>query len=279
MRKSILVSVFVAVMLLACQGVLYASYGLNVIESDSIGVIYFNLGKAYNMLREQVKNFDKTSDANTRQQVEQMLGTMADKSPFGKDLSVAKINEAIEKWHNDGVFIPTGGVWISVSKDLQPKVVIEASIKPDKIAEYLKSAPNTQGVDFTPKNNVISFNAPGMDLPVEISSERIVIGKVAATPQQPGDSWQPYYKRVTSPDQHLAVELDVQSVIESVLTLHQQRSAATSEKICAANMRVMMGATEMYNMDNAEMMSKLDIDKLVKGQYLREPTRPACLSQ
>ncbi len=260
MRKSVLASVLVAVMLLSCQGALYASFGLNVIETDSICIFYFNLGKAYNVVRDQVKNFDKTADANTKQQVEHMLGTVAAESPFGKDLSVARINEAIEKWHNDGVFIPTGGVWVSVSKDLQPKVVIEASIKPDKIAEFLKSAPNTQGVDFTPKDNVIKFSAPGMDLPIEISSERIVIGKVAATPAKLDESWQPYHKRVTSPDQHLALEVDVQSVIESVLNLHQQKTATTSEKACAANMRVMLGAAEMYNMDNSVMMTELDVD-------------------
>ncbi|NLF95254.1 MAG: hypothetical protein GX569_00860 [Candidatus Riflebacteria bacterium] len=273
MRKTFLALVLVVVMLLSCQVALYASYGLNVIENDSIGVIYFNLGKAYNILRDQVKSFDKTADANTRQQIEQVLGTLGAENPLARDLSVAKINEAIEKWHNDGVFIPTGGVWISVSKDLQPKVVIEASIKPDKIAEFLKSAPNTQGLDFTPKNNIISFNAPGMDLPIEINSERIVIGKVAATAEKPGENWQPCYKRVTSPDQHLALELDVQSIIESVLTLHQQRSTSTSEKSCAANMRVMTAATEMYNMDNQTAMSELNVNELVKGQYLKEPMK------
>jgi len=271
MRKSFMVSILVAVILLSSQGAVLASFGLNVIENESIGVIYFNLGKAYNVVREQVRNFDKTADPNTKQQVEQMLGTIAAESPFGKDLSIAKLNEAIEKWHNDGVFIPTGGVWVSVSKDLQPKVVIEASIKPDKIAEFLKSSPNTQGVDFTPKDNVIRFDVPGMALPVEINSERIVIGKVAAAPAKLGESWQAYHKRVTSPDQHLAIEVDVQSVIESVLTLHQQRSTSTSEKTCAANMRVMLAATEMYNMDNAKGLSDLNVSELVKGQYLKEP--------
>ncbi|EKD80887.1 MAG: hypothetical protein ACD_39C02108G0001, partial [uncultured bacterium] len=233
MRKSFLASIFIAaLLLLPWQSALYASYGLNVIDNDSIGVIYFNLGKAYNVLREQVKKFETTADANTKQQVEQVLKTMPQDSPLGKDLTIAKLSEAIEKWHNDAVFIPTGGVWISISRDLQPKVVIEAQINPGKIAEFLKAAPNTQGLDFEPKNNVIKFIVPDMNLPLEISSERIVFGNVAATPSQVSEDWQPYYKRVSSPDQHLAIELDVQKIIESVLTLHQERSATTSEKAC-----------------------------------------------
>lgn len=270
MRKSLLASFFVAALLLTCQSALYASYGLNVIENESIGVIYFNLGKAYNVLRDQVKNFDKTADTNTKNQVEEILKTMPADNPLGKDLTVTKINEALEKWHNDAVFIPTGGVWISVSKDLQPKVVIEAQINVNKIAEFLKSAPNVQGVDFEPKNNVIKFDVPGMALSAEISNERIVVGNVSAAPQQLGEGWQPFYKRVSSPDQHLAIELEVQSIIESVLTLNQQRSAATSEKACAANMRVMLAATEMYNMDNEKMLHELDMKALVAEQYLKE---------
>ena len=44
---------------------------------------------------------------------------------------------------------------------------------------------------------------------------------------------------------------------------------------CFANMRVLLGAVEMYNMDNAVMMDKLDIDKLVQGGYLKSsPAKP-----
>lgn len=40
-------------------------------------------------------------------------------------------------------------------------------------------------------------------------------------------------------------------------------------KACYANIRVIQGAVEMYNMDNEQMMSSLNLDKLVKGKYLK----------
>lgn len=47
------------------------------------------------------------------------------------------------------------------------------------------------------------------------------------------------------------------------------------QKACFANMRVLLGAVEMYNMDNAVMMDKLDINKLVQGGYLKSsPAKP-----
>jgi len=90
MRKTVLASVLVAIILLSSQVALYASYGLNVIENDSIGVIYFNLSKAYNVVRDQVKNFDKTADPNTRQQIEQVLGTIGTENPLAKDYRLQK---------------------------------------------------------------------------------------------------------------------------------------------------------------------------------------------
>ena len=47
------------------------------------------------------------------------------------------------------------------------------------------------------------------------------------------------------------------------------------ERACFSNQRVLQGALEMYNMDVSEMMTKLDIDTLVKGKYLKvSPQKP-----
>ncbi|MFC1742749.1 type IV pilin protein [Candidatus Riflebacteria bacterium] len=45
-------------------------------------------------------------------------------------------------------------------------------------------------------------------------------------------------------------------------------------KSCAANMRVLMGAVEMFNMDNKPMMKSLDIARLQEEKYIR--SRPTC---
>ncbi|MFC1742748.1 hypothetical protein ACFL35_02055 [Candidatus Riflebacteria bacterium] len=48
------------------------------------------------------------------------------------------------------------------------------------------------------------------------------------------------------------------------------------KKACFANIRVMMGATEMYNMDAPVMLKTLDVDALIKKSYLK--SRPRCPS-
>lgn len=55
--------------------------------------------------------------------------------------------------------------------------------------------------------------------------------------------------------------------------LHRIRSSGGSRiKGCAANMRVLLGAIEMYNMDFTDKITRLNsytIDQLIKGNYLR----------
>lgn len=47
------------------------------------------------------------------------------------------------------------------------------------------------------------------------------------------------------------------------------------QKSCYANIRVILGAVEMYNMDSSQMMDNLDINGLVTQGYLKsEPAKP-----
>lgn len=47
------------------------------------------------------------------------------------------------------------------------------------------------------------------------------------------------------------------------------------EKACYSNIRVILGAVEMYNMDNTAMMDSLAVNSLVSGHYLKsEPSKP-----
>lgn len=47
------------------------------------------------------------------------------------------------------------------------------------------------------------------------------------------------------------------------------------QKSCYANIRVILGAVEMYNMDSSQMMDSLDEDALVSAGYLKsKPAHP-----
>jgi len=46
------------------------------------------------------------------------------------------------------------------------------------------------------------------------------------------------------------------------------------EKACYANMRVLLGAIEMYNMDHSNMLTGVAISTLREGQYLKSNITP-----
>ena len=52
-----------------------------------------------------------------------------------------------------------------------------------------------------------------------------------------------------------------------------RRGIYNPQKTCFSNMRTLLGAIEMYNMDNEEMLHELNddvIDRLIKGKYIKE---------
>ena len=79
-------------------------------------------------------------------------------------------------------------------------------------------------------------------------------------------------------------DLDLYSVFTGVSAIRETLQtdvtlggeAPQIDRFCAANLRVIQGAVEMYNMDHATMMDELDIDKLVKDGYLK--TKLLCRS-
>ncbi len=79
-------------------------------------------------------------------------------------------------------------------------------------------------------------------------------------------------------------DLDLYSVFTGISAIRETLQtdvdiggrAPQIDRFCAANLRVIQGAVEMYNMDHATMMDELDLDELVKGSYLR--TKPSCNS-
>ncbi len=79
---------------------------------------------------------------------------------------------------------------------------------------------------------------------------------------------------------NIFVGLVIAGIILAIFIPMTGRSGArvrARSKACAANMRVLQGAIEMYNMDHEKMLSQFEestLDLLVSGKYLK--SRPIC---
>ncbi|GEM_PF-975506 len=68
----------------------------------------------------------------------------------------------------------------------------------------------------------------------------------------------------------LMIVVAIIGVLAAIATPNFRKARSSArDKACMANIRVLSGAVEMYNMDNPGMMHQLDMDALLKGKYLK----------
>ena len=81
---------------------------------------------------------------------------------------------------------------------------------------------------------------------------------------------------ITAPYNRTQLIIGAIGVVSSIAATHFKKARESARtKACYANIRVLHGALEMYNMDHSVMMTELDIQKLVDGKYLKnEPSKP-----
>lgn len=63
-------------------------------------------------------------------------------------------------------------------------------------------------------------------------------------------------------------------IINNIPSFHSPKPFPKT-RICFSNIRVILGAVEMYNLDHSEMMQSLDLDKLYKNGYLKSEIIPS----
>ncbi len=78
----------------------------------------------------------------------------------------------------------------------------------------------------------------------------------------------------------LMIVVAIIGVLAAIATPNFRKARESArDKACMANMRVITGAVEMYNMDNQDLMRQLNMDALLKGKYLKSkivPPEPGC---
>ena len=64
------------------------------------------------------------------------------------------------------------------------------------------------------------------------------------------------------------------SIVYLVTPNFNRRRPPIRERLCKSNIKVILDAVEMYNIDSSTKMDDLNIDNLMKGHYLKEKPVP-----
>lgn len=182
--------------------------GTWVYTDNTILAGYFNLGGAYYMILNKIKNIGplETTMLNSA------LAQIGNKDGPG----VEEIVKWVSDWDAKGLFRPTGGLWWALEPDLtQPwapngRFFLKAEIKPKELYEFLASM-----TAFPVKPSIIEENRVVLPPPngkgpsIEIAPYGIFLGTPPAVTQVPTD-WQGFLNIISSPFTFLAVEVNLE---------------------------------------------------------------------
>jgi competence protein ComGC len=257
----------------------WAQGGKPPLSADTVACLYFNAGKIYSTVIGELKNLDKPELSSAKAQLTQVYqGVTQNLPPNAHPGKLPTLDELVKKvldFDTQAIFQPNGGLWLAIQPDGTFQFALAASLKPKKLYELMTQLGFKGPEPKTLEKDLIEFDlppVPGVKTPVILAfkTDGITIG--AAT-SEPDKSWGPFLAVTAKPETTLAIEIDGEKAKKAL----GGRRQVFLNKQCQANLRVLLGAVEMYNMDHPIMMKNLDVEKLVKDSYLK--TAPICANK
>ncbi|NLI79436.1 MAG: hypothetical protein GX442_23695 [Candidatus Riflebacteria bacterium] len=176
-----------------------------------------------------------------------------------------------------GLLRPTGGLWIAIDAKDGAGAFLEADLQPGKLVEFLKKAlpaPLPPAETATDREVTWKFpwpNRPGAFITLQLSPTGVLLNALRDERTGTVDAfWQDFLAAARDPRSDLLLEVAAKPL---VARLHGAKGNAATAA-CATNLRVLLAATEMYNLDHPTMLNCLQIPPLIEGNYLKE--KPVC---
>lgn len=204
--------------------------------------------------------------------------------PPEKNLQEAMNLETLIKkfleFDQNGLFRPTGGLYLVFEPFNSGgfAILIEADSKPEQFIAFLR---DTMQIKMPEAENgpngtkVVNYQVSPLQgakkLKLVFSSKGLYVDALMGSEKGNPEHWQNFQTAAAKPENSLVIEVLPAPIIKQHPAFRSVSSSGSSSKACSANMRVLLGATEMYNMDATEgqEMHKLDPQKLLEGKYLR----------
>ncbi|MEW6709769.1 MAG: hypothetical protein AB1403_08120 [Candidatus Riflebacteria bacterium] len=208
------------------------------------------------------------------------------KEESGKSIDFESLVKKLLEFDTNGLFQPTGGLYL-VFEPVNAggfALLIEARSKPDLLLAFLKDSlqlklPEVEaGTDGSKIINLqVSPIQGAKKIKMVLSSQGLYVDALmSAEKVQPASSnWKSFSQMAAKDGNSLVIEILPQPIIQGSPMFKSLSGSGSSSQSCSANMRVLQGAVEMYNMDASMdtkmggMMRSLDIQKLVEKKYLR----------
>lgn len=192
-------------------------------------------------------------------------------------VDLEQVVRAVLDFDTQGLLRPTGGLWIAVDAKDGAGAFLEADLQPGKLVEFLKKnlpAPLPPAETATDQEMTWKFpwpDRPGAFITLHLTPTGILLNALRDERTGTIDAfWQDFLAAARDPRSDLLLEVAAKPIVARI---HGAKGNAATAA-CATNLRVLLAATEMYNLDHPTMLTCLQIPPLLEGKYLKE--KPVC---
>lgn len=263
-----LIKLLVITGLLLCAGTSYAKDRAQVLKSDSLGAIYINAGKIFNLYLDQARELLKPENAAELEKIEEQL-----RRHFPGKFSFASLFKKISKFADSALCVPDGSLWLSVDEELRPAISISAKIRPQELFEFVrKRLDNDMIVPAKNEKNLIEFEmpTPGYSLTLSITNQGIKLFAGSNKAKEDLQRWKSLAGEADKSNTLIAVEIDVNR-IKNWITEKAQSGKKSESFECLSRFKVLSAALQMYNDKKGGEMVELDQSLLKSEGCVTEP--------
>ena len=264
MNKVVKLCVFIG--LLLCVTTAFAKEEAQILKSDSLGAVYINAGRIFNLYLDQARELLKPESAGELEKIETQM-----RQHFPGKFSFGGFFKELDSFAESKIFLPDGAFWVSIDEELRPSMSISARTRPQELFEFVKKHFGDNKM-MPSKNelNLLEFEipTPGYNMTLSVTAEGI---NLSAGSQGKEDlvRWKLLAETASNKNTLVAAEVDV-SRIKSWLAEKAQGSKRSESFECLSNFKVLSAALQIYNEDKGKEMTTLDQALLKSDGYITE---------
>ncbi|NLF98295.1 MAG: hypothetical protein GX569_16305 [Candidatus Riflebacteria bacterium] len=241
-----------------------------VLKSDTLGAVYINAGRIFNLYLGQARELLKPENAEELEKIEAQM-----RQHFPGKFSFASFFKKLVDFADTAVFLPDGALWLSIDEELLPAMSISARIKPGELLAKVRDRLAKAGLNpLSETAELVEYRVPtpAFNLSLKMTQDSITLLAVASGSAGISERWRSLADDADSKNTLIAAEVDIER-IKNWLDEKAQSGKRAESNACLANFKVLSSAMQLYKVDKGVEMKEFDHAALRAGGYLAEDLR------
>ncbi|PKL42252.1 MAG: hypothetical protein CVV41_15875 [Candidatus Riflebacteria bacterium HGW-Riflebacteria-1] len=262
-----LVKLLIITGLLLCATTSFAKGREQVLKSDSLGAIYINAGKIFNLYLDQARELLKPANAAELQKIEDQL-----QRHFPGKFSFTGLFKELCNFADSALCVPDGALWFAMDEELRPAISVSARIKPQELFEFVqKHLGKNKVVPVKNQKDLIEFDipTPGFNLTLSVTRQGVTLFAGSKRAKEDQSRWKSLFGDADDGSTLVAAEIDI-SRIKNWLTEKAQSGKRSESFECLSRFKILSAALQMHKEKKDIEMVELDQSVLKSEGYINE---------